>query len=73
MKTIALFDPIREDLERVKRKMRQAAQTEHERLTEALQHLLSSEGKYIRPALVILASRFHPAAVSYTHLTLPTN
>lgn len=61
MKTIALFDPIREDLERVKRKMRQAAQTEHERLTEALQHLLSSEGKYIRPALVILASRFHPA------------
>jgi len=61
LKTIALFDPIREDLERVEHKMHQATQTEHERLTEVLQYLLSSGGKRIRPALVILASRFHPA------------
>ncbi|MCR4407462.1 MAG: polyprenyl synthetase family protein [Anaerolineae bacterium] len=61
MKTIALFNPIRDDLERVERKMRQAIQTEHEQLTEVLQYLLANGGKRIRPALVLLSSRFHPA------------
>ena len=61
MKTLALFDPIRDDLERVEHKMRQAIQTEHEQLTEVLQYLLSNGGKRIRPALVLLSSRFHPA------------
>jgi geranylgeranyl pyrophosphate synthase len=61
LRTIALFDSIREDLARVEHRMRQAAQTEHEWLTEVLQYLISSGGKRIRPALVLLASRFHPA------------
>lgn len=61
LSTIALFDPIRDDLERVERKMCQATQTEYEQLTEALQYLLSNGGKRIRPALVLLSSRFHPA------------
>ncbi|MDY7040799.1 MAG: polyprenyl synthetase family protein [Chloroflexota bacterium] len=61
MKTITLFYPIREALECVERKMHQAVQTEHERLTEVLEYLVHSGGKRIRPALVILSSRFHPA------------
>jgi geranylgeranyl pyrophosphate synthase len=60
LSTIALFDPIHEDLERVERKMRRAAQAKHEPLTEILQYLLSNRGKRIRPALVLLASRFYP-------------
>jgi len=61
LKTLALFDPIRDGLERVEHKMRQATQTEHEQLTDVLQYLLSNGGKRIRPALVLLSSRFHPA------------
>ena len=59
MKTLPLFEPIREELQVVEETLHLAAHGEHERLGEILNYLLDSGGKRIRPALVILASKFH--------------
>ena len=59
MKILSLFDPIRSELEVVEEKLHQAAEGEHARLGEILRYLLDSGGKRIRPAVVILASKFH--------------
>ena len=54
-----IFESIRDDLARVEEKLREKPQLEYEVLTVAIEHLLSSGGKRIRPALVILASRLY--------------
>ncbi len=59
MKTLPLFEPIRQELEAVEEKLHEAVDVEHVRLREILSYLLDSGGKRIRPALVILASKFH--------------
>ena len=61
LEVIPIFELIREDLERVERKMREASSIEYEQLRAALDYLLGSGGKRLRPALVLLASKFHPA------------
>ena len=63
MKVIPIFELIHEDLERVERKMREISTIEYEQLRAALDYLLGSGGKRLRPALVLLASKFHPADV----------
>lgn len=59
MKILSLFEPIRDELEVVEEKLYRAAEAEQEHLRETLEYLLDSGGKRIRPALVILASKFH--------------
>jgi geranylgeranyl pyrophosphate synthase len=59
LKILSLFESIREELQDVERQLYQAADTEQEYLRETLEYLLDSGGKRIRPALVILASKFH--------------
>ena len=54
-----IFESIRDDLARVEEKLREKPQVEYEVLSAAIEHLLSSGGKRIRPALVILASRLY--------------
>lgn len=61
MKVIPIFELIREDLERVERKMREVSSIEYEQLKAALDYLLGGGGKRLRPALVLLSSKFHPA------------
>ena len=61
MKVISIFDLIREDLERVERKMRQVSHIEYEPLRAILDYILGSGGKRLRPALVLLSSKFYPA------------
>lgn len=56
-----IFDSIRDDLARVETKLREKPQLEYEVLTAAIEHLLSSGGKRIRPALTILAGRLYSA------------
>jgi len=63
LKVIPIFELIREDLERVERKMREVSSIEYQQLRAALDYLLGSGGKRLRPALVVLASKFHPADV----------
>lgn len=64
MKTLSLFDPIRQELEAVEEKLHAAADVEHVRLKETLSYLLDSGGKRIRPAVAILASKFHEHDIS---------
>lgn len=59
MEILSLFKPIGRELEVVEEKLRQAADAEHAQLAEVLRYLLDSGGKRIRPAVVILASKFH--------------
>jgi geranylgeranyl pyrophosphate synthase len=63
LKTLPLFESIREELQDVERQLYRAADTEQEYLKETLEYLLDSGGKRIRPALVILASKFHDHAI----------
>lgn len=61
MKLIPIFELIREDLECVERKMREVSRIEYEQLRATLDYLLGSGGKRLRPALVLLSSKFYPA------------
>ena len=61
MKVIPILELIREDLERVERKMHEVSSIEYEQLRATLDYLLGSGGKRLRPALVLLASKFYPA------------
>lgn len=63
MEIIPIFELIRDDLERVERKMREVSRIEYEPLRAALDYLLGSGGKRLRPALVVLSSKFYPADV----------
>jgi geranylgeranyl pyrophosphate synthase len=58
---LSIFEPIREELELVEERLREAVEVEHSFLKHVLSYLLDSGGKRIRPALVILASKFHDA------------
>jgi geranylgeranyl pyrophosphate synthase len=58
-----IFESIRDDLTRVEKKLREKPKLEYEVLSTAIEHLLSSGGKRIRPALVILASRLYSPGI----------
>jgi len=65
-----VFDSIRDDLARVELKLREKSPLEYETLSTAIEHLFSSGGKRIRPALVILVSRLYEAEVKPRTITL---
>lgn len=54
MTTVALFDPVRDRLALVEAKLREPGPNESEALRAATNHLLSSGGKRVRPALGLL-------------------
>ena len=60
MKVIPIFELIREELECVERKMREVSHIEYEQLRAILDYILGSGGKRLRPALVLLSSKFYP-------------
>lgn len=62
--TIAVFDSVREDLQRVEARLHDVplrADPDFELVTEAIGHLLDAGGKRIRPALTLLTGRLYPA------------
>ena len=61
MKIISILELIREELERAERKMREVSHMEYEQLRATLDYLLGSGGKRLRPALVVLSSKFYLA------------
>jgi geranylgeranyl pyrophosphate synthase len=56
---IDLLEPVAADLERVEQKLREPAHPEYPELTAALQSLLESGGKRLRPALALLAGSLY--------------
>jgi geranylgeranyl pyrophosphate synthase len=65
-----IFESIQDDLARVEEKLREKPRGEYEVLTAAIEHLLASGGKRIRPALVILVSRLYSARIEPEVLAL---
>jgi geranylgeranyl pyrophosphate synthase len=61
LKIIPILELIREELERVERKMREVSHIEYEQLRATLDYLLGCGGKRLRPALVVLSSKFYLA------------
>lgn len=62
--TLAVLDPIKDDLGRVEAKLRETPQiqdVEFALVSEAIGHLLGSGGKRIRPSLALLTGRLYPA------------
>lgn len=59
MKTLSLFEPIIPELQAVEKTLHDAVHVEQTQLRETLSYLLDSGGKRIRPAMVILSSKFH--------------
>ena len=55
-----VYEPVREQLERVRDELKGLAGTQPPYLSAHLHHVLETSGKRIRPALTLLASRFHP-------------
>ncbi len=69
MNCLPIFDPIRDDLGAVEERMLASVREAYEPLSSALVSLLSSGGKRLRPALVILAARmFHWDPTPVTNL-----
>ncbi len=55
-----IFAPIQEELAQVETRLRQAVRVEYLPLADIFEMLIGSGGKRIRPALSILATKFHP-------------
>jgi geranylgeranyl pyrophosphate synthase len=62
LSTTDIFVPIQPDLQAVEAKMREASlENQHPALTTALEHLLASGGKRVRPAVALLSARLFDA------------
>ena len=55
-----VYEPVREGLERVSQSLQGLSRDETPFLAELLDHVLDNSGKRVRPALTLLASKFHP-------------
>ena len=58
--TSVLYQPVQADLARVAENLRGLARTGAPHLMDLLDHVLESPGKQMRPAITLLAARFHP-------------
>lgn len=56
----AIYEPIQSELAQVETRLLTVASDEDPALMELVGHMMKSPGKRMRPALTILASRFHP-------------
>ncbi|MFQ5873808.1 MAG: polyprenyl synthetase family protein [Dehalococcoidia bacterium] len=57
---LPLYEPIKEELLQVREQLRSVKRVDFPDLAEMLNHILDSSGKGTRPAITILASKFHP-------------
>jgi geranylgeranyl pyrophosphate synthase len=53
-KTVTFFDIVRDGLDKVEARMRECPEDHHPKLAHAINHLLSSGGKRIRPTIALL-------------------
>ena len=60
MNELGILTPLRDDLLRVETKMRGSLDVAHPTLAELLTYMIDHGGKRLRPALLIMASRFYP-------------
>ena len=59
-RTALIYQPIREDLIRMEERLRSLSNVGTSYLPELLDYVFQTGGKRVRPAITLLASRFHP-------------
>ena len=59
MQATTIYVPIQEGLERVEQSLKTLAKERFPFLAELLEHVFTTEGKRVRPAITLLASNFH--------------
>ena len=55
-----VYAPVREALERVQGHLEVLSRSQNPRVLPLFEHVLANPGKLIRPAITLLASKFHP-------------
>lgn len=60
MQAISIYQPVHEELARVEENLKKLGKTASPVLSRLLDHVFDTTGKAIRPALTLLASKFHP-------------
>lgn len=55
-----IYEPVQEELAQVEQKLRQLSSNAAQPMTGLLEHVMDTSGKKVRPAVTILASKFHP-------------
>ena len=60
MQAVSIYEPVQEGLDSVKEKLRRLVDPSPLDMAELLDHVLETTGKRVRPAITLLASRFHP-------------
>ncbi len=60
MQAISIYQPVHEELVRVEENLKKLGETASPVLARLLDHVFDTTGKAIRPALTLLASKFHP-------------
>ncbi len=58
--TDIIYEPVKNDLARVDKILKDVAQIDFPFLVDLLDHIIETGGKRVRPAVTILASSFHP-------------
>lgn len=57
---LPIYEPIKEELLQVRSRLLSVSQVDFPELTDMLSHVVESGGKGTRPAITVLASKFHP-------------
>ena len=65
MELSTIFEPIKEDLEKVEERLRSVSQVDFLQLSELLDYSLRSTGKRIRPILALLSGKFYDYNLDY--------
>ncbi len=65
MNATAIYDPVQHDLLLVEEAIRRVGVVEYPLLADLLDHVLTSRGKRVRPALVLLSAGFHDYRLEY--------
>ena len=60
MQSVSFYEPVVERLAKVNASLTEMAEKKHPFLAQLLDHSFSTPGKYIRPAITLLASGFYP-------------
>ena len=55
-----IYDPIRDEMHQVDQNLKDLGRDQPPFLSQILDHVMDNTGKRLRPALALLASRFHP-------------
>lgn len=69
--TNVIFAPVQDTLPLVEEQLQSAAQTDYQLLTDLLKHVLSREGKRLRPTITLLAGRMFREEIG-AHVPLAT-